>query len=229
MRYARSVTSESGTSEPGATEAGTGASSADSSGPRARLADVLADRIVTVPNVLSVLRLVGVPIFLWLLLVAHAVGWAVVLLVLSGLTDFLDGKLARLLDQSSRLGALLDPFVDRLYLVTTLVAFVVEGLIPWWVASLLIGRDLVLALTLPVYRRRHLDPPEVIYLGKAATFALMGALPWLLVGQMDWAGDGFGRAFGGALLVWGTAVYLWTGVLYIAKAIAVARVIPTQC
>lgn len=190
-------------------------------------ADVFADRILTVPNVLSVLRLIGVPVFLWLLLVAHADGWALVLLVLSGVTDFLDGKLARLLDQSSRLGALLDPFVDRLYLVTTLVAFVVDGLIPWWVAGLLIGRDLALALTLPVYRRRYLDPPEVIYLGKAATFALMGALPWLLAGQMDWAGDGFGWALGSAFLVWGTAVYLWTGVLYVAKAIAVARVIPT--
>nr|WP_280401638.1 CDP-alcohol phosphatidyltransferase family protein [Nocardia carnea] len=187
---------------------------------------MLSDRLLTVPNVLSVLRLIGVPVFLWLLLVEHADGWAFALLVLSGLTDFLDGKLARLLDQSSRLGALLDPLVDRLYLVTTLAAFVARDLIPWWVAVLLIGRDLVLTLTLRVYRRRGLDPPEVIYLGKAATFALMSALPWLLAGQMDWAGDGFGRAFGGALLIWGTAVYVWTGLLYLGRAIAVARAVP---
>ncbi|AXK84996.1 CDP-alcohol phosphatidyltransferase family protein [Nocardia farcinica] len=185
-----------------------------------------ADRILTVPNVLSVLRLIGVPVFLWLLLVERADGWAFALLVASGITDFLDGKLARLLDQSSRLGALLDPFVDRLYLVTTLVAFVARGLLPWWVALLLVGRDAVLTLTLSIYRRRELDPPEVIYLGKAATFALMSALPWLLAGQMDWPLDGFGRAFGGALLIWGTAVYLWTGVLYTGKAVAVARAIP---
>ncbi|MBF6371809.1 CDP-alcohol phosphatidyltransferase family protein [Nocardia farcinica] len=185
-----------------------------------------ADRILTVPNVLSVLRLIGVPVFLWLLLVERADGWAFALLVASGITDFLDGKLARLLDQSSRLGALLDPFVDRLYLVTTLVAFVARGLLPWWVALLLVGRDAVLTLTLSIYRRRELDPPEVIYLGKAATFALMSALPWLLAGQMDWPLDGFGRAFGGALLIWGTAVYLWTGVLYAGKAVAVARAIP---
>lgn len=187
---------------------------------------MLSDRLLTVPNVLSVLRLIGVPVFLWLLLVERADGWAFALLVASGLTDFLDGKLARLLDQSSRLGALLDPFVDRLYLVTTLAAFVVRGLMPWWVAALLIGRDLVLTATLPVYRRRGLDPPEVIYLGKAATFALMSALPWLLAGQMDWAGDGFGRAFGAALLIWGTAVYVWTGLLYLGRAIAVARAVP---
>lgn len=187
---------------------------------------MLSDRLLTVPNVLSLLRLLGVPLFLWLLLVERADGWAFTLLILSGLTDFLDGKLARLLDQSSRLGALLDPFVDRLYLVTTLAAFVARGLIPWWVAALLIGRDLVLTFTLPVYRRRDLDPPEVIYLGKAATFALMSALPWMLAGEMDWVGDGFGRAFGGALLIWGTAVYVWTGLLYLGRAIAVARRVP---
>ncbi|WP_063051079.1 CDP-alcohol phosphatidyltransferase family protein [Nocardia arthritidis] len=187
---------------------------------------VFADRVLTVPNVLSVLRLLGVPLFLWLLLIERADGWAFALLIASGVTDFLDGKLARLLDQSSRLGALLDPFVDRLYLVTTLAAFVIRGLMPWWVAAILVGRDLVLTATLSVYKRRELPPPEVIYLGKAATFALMSALPWLLAGQMDWAADGFGRAFGAALLIWGTAVYVWTGVLYTGRAIAVARAIP---
>lgn len=223
------MTSEPGASEPETSEPGRPASNTTADRTRRNaVAEIFTDRVLTVPNVLSVLRLIGVPVFLWLLLVEHADGWAFTLLVVSGVTDFLDGKLARLLDQSSRLGALLDPFVDRLYLVTTLVAFVARGLIPWWVAVLLIGRDLILTLTLSVYRRRDLDPPGVIYLGKAATFALMSALPWLLAGQMDWAGDGFARAFGGALLIWGTAVYVWTGVLYTGKAIAVARVIPVR-
>lgn len=223
------MTSEPGASDPETSEPGRPASNTAADRTRRNaVAEIFADRVLTVPNVLSVLRLIGVPVFLWLLLVEHADGWAFALLVVSGVTDFLDGKLARLLDQSSRLGALLDPFVDRLYLVTTLVAFVARGLIPWWVAVLLIGRDLILTLTLSVYRRRDLDPPDVIYLGKAATFALMSALPWLLAGQMDWAGDGFARAFGGALLIWGTAVYVWTGVLYTGKAIAVARAIPVR-
>ncbi|MEV6562137.1 CDP-alcohol phosphatidyltransferase family protein [Nocardia sp. NPDC051756] len=209
------MTTESGTTEP--------EERADTDGATGGVFD---DRILTVPNVLSFVRLLGVPVFLWLLLVEHADGWAFVLAFASGLTDFLDGKLARLLDQSSRLGALLDPFVDRLYLVTTLAAFVIRGLIPWWVAVILVGRDLILTLTLSVYKRRDLPPPDVIYLGKAATFALMSAFVWLLAGEMDWALDGFGRAFGGALLVWGTAVYVWTGLLYTGKAIAVARSIP---
>lgn len=187
---------------------------------------VLGDRILTVPNALSVLRLIGVPVFLWLLLVREADGWAFALLVVSGFTDFLDGKLARLLDQSSKLGAILDPLVDRLYLLATLGGFLIRGILPWWVVAILIGRDVILTLTLTVYKRRDLPPPDVIYLGKAATFALMSALPWLLAGQMDWAAAGFGRAFGGAFLIWGTAVYVWTGILYVGKAIAVARAIP---
>lgn len=184
------------------------------------------DRILTLPNALSVLRLIGVPVLLWLLLGPKADGWAFALLIASGVTDYLDGKLARLLDQYSRLGALLDPFVDRLYLVATVLGLLLRGILPWPFAVILIGRELVLAATLPIYHRRKLDPPEVIYLGKAATFALMAALPWLLAGEMHWPLAGFGRAFGWAFLIWGTAVYIWTGLLYLGKALAVARAIP---
>ncbi|MBO0854121.1 MAG: CDP-alcohol phosphatidyltransferase family protein [Nocardia sp.] len=184
------------------------------------------DRVLTVPNALSVLRLIGVPVLLWLLLGPHADGWAFALLVASGVTDFLDGKLARLLDQSSKLGAMLDPLVDRLYLIATVLGLLLRSILPWPFVVALIGRDLILSATLPIYRRRNLDPPEVIYLGKAATFALMSALPWLLAGQMNWPPAGFGRAFGWALLWWGTVVYVWTGLLYLGKAFAVARAIP---
>ncbi|MGF6886858.1 cardiolipin synthase [Nocardia sp. GAS34] len=194
--------------------------------PERERAAATPDRILTVPNALSVLRLIGVPVFLWLVLAVKADGWAFALLVASGVTDYLDGKLARLLDQYSRLGALLDPLVDRLYLVATLLGLLVRGILPWPFVVVLIGRDLVLTATLSIYRRRALDPPEVIYLGKAATFALMAALPWLLAGQMDWPLAGFGRAFGWAFLIWGTAVYVWTGVLYLGKALAVGRAIP---
>jgi len=184
------------------------------------------DRILTVPNLLSMVRLAGVPLFLYLLLGPHADGWALAILMLSGFTDWADGKLARLLNQTSRLGALLDPFVDRLYVITTLIAFVLRGIIPWWVAAILIGRDLILALTLPIYRRRGLPPPEVIYLGKAATFALMFAMPLMLAAQGDWGFAGIAHAWGYALLIWGTVLYVWTGGLYLAKAADVARTVP---
>ncbi|MFC9790698.1 CDP-alcohol phosphatidyltransferase family protein [Rhodococcus sp. NPDC127528] len=187
---------------------------------------IVTDRILTVPNVLSVLRLVGVPIFVYLLLGPHADGWALAILMLSGFTDWADGKLARLLNQTSKLGGLLDPLVDRLWVVSTLVAFALRDIIPWWVAAILIGRDLVLACTLPIYRRRGLPPPTVLYLGKAATFALMFALPLVLAAQGDWAFAPYGRAWGYALLAWGTGLYVWTGLLYLLAARNVARTVP---
>ncbi|MBY6410165.1 CDP-alcohol phosphatidyltransferase family protein [Rhodococcus sp. BP-252] len=185
------------------------------------------DRILTVPNVLSVLRLLLIPLFLYLLLVRHADGLALAVLLASGATDWLDGKLARALDQSSRLGELLDPLVDRLSVVTALVAFVVRGIIPWWVAALLIGRDLVLAGTMFVYRRRGLPPPQVIYLGKAATFVIMMALPVLLIAAGDSTVADVCSPIGYALLVWGTALYTWTGILYTYQAILVGMTTPT--
>ncbi|TJZ78608.1 CDP-alcohol phosphatidyltransferase family protein [Rhodococcus oryzae] len=189
-------------------------------------APIMSDRIVTVPNLLSVVRLIGVPLFVYLLLGPHADGWALAILMLSGFTDWADGKLARLLNQSSRLGALLDPLVDRLYVVSTLVAFAIRGMIPWWVAAVLIGRDVILALTLPIYRRRGLPPPAVLYLGKAATFALMFALPLVLAAQGDWAIAPIARAWGYALLVWGTGLYVWTAILYLLAARNIAREVP---
>ena len=115
------------------------------------------DRVLTVPNALSVLRLVLVPVFLYLLLVVHAKGWAVGVLMFSGFSDWADGKIARMVaNQSSRLGELLDPAVDRIYMVTVPVALAIYGAVPWWIVLTLIGRDAVLAATLPVLRSRGL-------------------------------------------------------------------------
>lgn len=186
----------------------------------------LSSRVLTVPNVLSTLRLLAIPLFLYLLLVPEADGWALTVLLLSGATDWLDGKLARALDQSSQLGALLDPLVDRLSVVSALAAFVGRGIIPWWVAAILIGRDLVLAGTLLIYRRRGLPPPEVIYLGKAATFVIMVALPVLLGATGESVVADVLTPIGYSLIIWGTALYTWTGVLYTYKASIVAKTIP---
>ncbi|MEV4632337.1 CDP-alcohol phosphatidyltransferase family protein [Rhodococcus coprophilus] len=185
-----------------------------------------ADRILTVPNALSFLRLLGVPLFLYLVLVVHADAWALILLIVSSLTDWADGKLARLLDQTSRLGALLDPFVDRLYVVTTLFALVARDILPWWIAAVLIGREVVLAPTLAVYRRRGLPPPEVLYLGKGATFLLMFALPLLLAEVAVPGSASITGPLGWAALIWGTVLYVWTAILYLAQAVAIARRVP---
>lgn len=182
-----------------------------------------ADRILTVPNLLSVLRLAGVPLFLYLLLVPRADGWALAVLVAGGITDWADGKLARLLGQYSRLGAVLDPAVDRLYILAALVALGVRGIVPWWVVAVLVGRDLVLAACLPVLRARGYAPFPVTYLGKGATFLLLYAFPLLLLGQGTGAFAELARPFGYAFAAWGTALYLYSGVLYLAQFALVLR------
>src|SRR4051795_8090490 len=103
-----------------------------------------ADRVWTIPNLLSLLRLLGVPLFLWLLLGPHSNGWAFAVLAFGGLSDYADGKIARRFNQSSRLGALLDPAADRLYIVATIVALTVRGIIPVWLAVALPARDVLL-------------------------------------------------------------------------------------
>lgn len=188
---------------------------------RKRLAEVAADRIVTVPNLLSMARLAGVPLFLWLLLGPRADGTAVLVLMASGITDWLDGKAARWLNQYSRLGELLDPAVDRLYILATLAAFLVRDIVPWWVVAALVGRDLVLTVCVAVLRRRGYRPFPVTYLGKAATFNLLYAFPLLLLAEGN---SGLARwllgpveALGYAFTGWGGALYMWSGVVYLIQ------------
>jgi cardiolipin synthase (CMP-forming) len=185
------------------------------------------DRVLTVPNALSVLRLILVPVFLYLLLVADADAWAVAVLMFSGISDWADGKIARLVaNQSSRLGELLDPAVDRIYMVTVPVAMAIDGSVPWWIVLTLIGRDAVLAATLPVLRSRRLSALPVTYVGKAATFALMSGLPLILLGQFDGLWSRVILACGWAFLIWGLAMYLWSGVLYLIQVAMVVKRMP---
>jgi phosphatidylglycerophosphate synthase len=184
-------------------------------------------RVLTVPNALSAVRLALIPVFVYALLVAHADAWAVAILAVSGVSDWADGKIARVLHQASKLGVLLDPAVDRLYLVTVPVAFGVRGLVPWWIVITLLARDGLLALTLPVLRRRGLMALPVTYVGKAATFGLMSAFPLILLGHSDGLWSRVLLACGWAALIWGVYMYLWALVLYVLQVIVVVRTMPT--
>ena len=171
--------------------------------------------MITIPNFLTLLRALGIPIFLYLVLVKEEMGWAVLTLVIAGATDYFDGKVARALKQESRFGELMDPAVDRLYIATVLIAMYVTEALPIWVLILIVARDLALALLLVVMKAKGLPPFTVTYLGKAATFNLLYALPLLLLtdSSSGWVGDAsfvFGWGFAG----WGIALYLWTGVSY---------------
>jgi cardiolipin synthase len=186
-------------------------------------ASLAGDRKWTIPNALSVLRLLGVPIFLWLLLGPHDDVAALVVLASAGFTDWLDGVLARALHQTSRIGALLDPAADRLYILTTLVGLVLRHVIPWWLAAVIVVRDLVLLLTLPGLRKRGLAALPVHYLGKAATFALLYAFPLLLLGTYHGPVAAVAKPIAWAFTLWGTALYLWAGVLYLAQYRSITR------
>jgi cardiolipin synthase len=185
--------------------------------------ETLPDRVWTIPNALSVLRLLGVPLFLWLLLGPQADGWALVVLMVSGFTDWLDGKLARWLNQGSRLGALLDPAADRLYIVSALVALALRGIVPVWLLSLLLGRELVLGLALLVLRRYGYPPLQVHYLGKAATLLLLYAFPLLLLAYGSNPVAGVAEPIAWALTIWGTALYLLAGVFYLVQVAGIVQ------
>ncbi|BBY53569.1 CDP-alcohol phosphatidyltransferase family protein [Mycobacterium koreense] len=184
------------------------------------------DRVLTVPNALSVLRLALIAVFLYLLLGVGAEVAAAVVLMVGGASDWADGKIARLFNQSSRLGELLDPAVDRLYMVIVPLALVAHSLVPWWFLALLLGRDGLLAATLPLLRRRGWTALPVTYLGKAATFALMSGFPLVLLGQQEALWSRVLGAGGWAFLIWGLYLYLWTGVLYLLQVGLVLRAPP---
>ncbi|MEU4540533.1 CDP-alcohol phosphatidyltransferase family protein [Streptosporangium sp. NPDC023825] len=173
------------------------------------------DRIWTVPNALSLARLLGVPVFLWLVLGPKADGWAVALLMLAGFSDWLDGKIARAWNQTSRLGRLLDPLADRLYILATLFGLAMREIIPWWLALAIPLRDVML-LGIPLILRRLGYGPAlpVHFLGKAATANLLYAFPLLfLAHHPSWYAEVAGIV-GWSLAIWGTGLYWWSGVLY---------------
>ncbi len=180
--------------------------------------DRLPDRIWTVPNLLSMARLAGVPVFIWLVLGLHANGWAVVLLFAAAATDWLDGKIARAWHQESRLGQVLDPAADRLYIAAMLISLAVRAIIPWWLVGLLVGRELVLGGALLWLRAHGCEPLQVSFLGKAATLCLMYAFPLLLLGAYGGTLALVAKVAGWAFACWGTALYWWAAGLYLAQA-----------
>jgi cardiolipin synthase len=187
--------------------------------------DGTTDRVLTVPNALSALRLLGVPVFLWLVL-AHHDGWALALLMVSGFTDYLDGKIARRFGLVSPLGRLLDPAADRLYILATLLGLAIRGVVPWWLVVVLLGREVFIAALLPALKSRGYTALPVHFLGKAATFCLLYAFPLLLIGEFDNVAGTVARPVGWAFTWWGTGLYWLAGILYAVQTRQVLRTVP---
>jgi cardiolipin synthase len=184
----------------------------------------MASAIATWPNALTGLRALGIPLFVYLALGPESDGWAIAVLAIGGATDYFDGKLARALGQESKLGEILDPTIDRLYILATLIVLYMREAIPLWLIATLVARDAVLALVALFLAAKGKPPLKVTFVGKAATFNLLYAFPFLLLALSDsWIGE-IAFIFGWAFATWGVALYVTTGVSYFLTALKTIRV-----
>lgn len=183
---------------------------------------VVSTRVLTVPNALSFLRLLLVPVF-GVLITNGQDGWALLVLAVSGASDYLDGNLARRWNQVTRLGQVLDPFADRLYILTTLFGLAYRGLIPWWLVVVLVARDVTMIVTLPFLAKLGHSALPVHFLGKAGTFCLLYAFPLLLLGEVSPTLSTYAGALGWAFALWGTGLYWWSGILYVSQVVGLWR------
>ena len=174
----------------------------------------MEERVLTIPNALSFVRLLLVPVFLWLVLGPKYDELALAVLMVSGVTDYLDGKLARRLNQTSKIGAILDPVADRFFILAVVIGLGYRDIIPWWLAVILPLRDVFLFSLVPFLRTRGYSSLPVHFLGKAATASLLYAFPLLLLGDATGTVADLANVFGWAFTVWGVALYWWGGILY---------------
>jgi cardiolipin synthase len=184
----------------------------------------MTSSIATWPNALTGLRALGIPLFIYLALGPQADGWAIAVLAVGGATDYFDGKLARALGQESKLGEILDPTIDRLYILATLIVLYMRDAIPLWLITTLIARDAVLALVALALAAKGRAPLKVSFVGKAATFNLLYAFPFLLLALSDSTAGEIAFILGWAFAIWGVALYVATGVSYFLTALKAIRV-----
>jgi cardiolipin synthase (CMP-forming) len=187
-----------------------------------KTAGYLNGEVLNIPNLLSFLRITLVPVFLWLLLEELFLA-AIVVLAVAGLTDFLDGYLARKLNQTTKLGKMLDPVADRLYIFATLLALSATGYVPWWLAGLVILRDVLMLISLPILASVGYRSLPVHYLGKASTFALLYSFPLLLMGKIFTEAAFIITPIAWAFALWGVALYWWSGFVYLWQLVLLIR------
>jgi cardiolipin synthase len=183
----------------------------------------VTERVITLPNLLSFVRLALVPVFLVLLLNGQDVE-ALVVLVVSSVTDYLDGFLARRLHQISRLGQLLDPAADRLFIFATLIGLAARGILPWWLFAVIVGRDVFLLVLGIVLANAGYGPLPVHHLGKVATFCLFYALPIIVLAAAFPAAAFVAIPVGWAFAAWGAFLYWWAGIVYAVETVRVVRI-----
>jgi len=146
------------------------------------------DRILTAPNVITMVRLLCIPLFLYLLFGAHQQTVAAALLAALGATDWIDGFVARRYHQVSTFGKILDPTADRVLVATAVISVIVHGAVPLWFGLATIAREALVSIMVLVLASLGSARIDVLWVGKAGTFALMTAYPLFLVshGTSSW-------------------------------------------
>ena len=181
----------------------------------------------SIPNMLSILRLFMVPVFLVLLLTGQFIAALITLMVASA-TDWLDGQIARRFNQITKLGQLLDPAADRLFIFAALIGLTINGNIPLWLALIVASRDLMLVIVYPILASHGYGPLPVHFLGKAGTFALLYALPLLLMVDVWPEADFIVLPLAWGLAYWGVGLYWLSGLLYVKQVIEVLSTIKSK-
>ena len=176
------------------------------------------DRIFTIPNVLSFLRLASVPVFV-VLFVNDRTDAAVILYAVGAWSDFFDGWIARRFDQVTNLGKLLDPLADRIFIAALVVALVATDVLPLWVALAIVGRDVLILALYPVVHRGALQKIRVNFVGKCATAALLAGLTSLAVGETSLTWGEVFEVPGFVLVALGAVLYWVSGAMYAKEAL----------
>ena len=180
------------------------------------------DAVLTLPNVITILRFLGVPLFMWLVLGPREYGWAVVVLAVMGSTDWVDGYVARRLGQTSTLGRVLDPAADRLALLAVALTLVLAGVVQWWYLAALLVPDVALGIASLFYFHSHPDLP-VSKVGKVRTALLLVGTPLLVLSKLALAGASLYSAAAWTLLVLGLLGHWVAAVNYFRAIVAKGR------
>ncbi len=177
--------------------------------------DVLDSRILTVPNLITAVRLACLPIFVWLLLVEHNRAAASVLLGAIGATDWVDGYVARRFNQTSTLGKILDPVADRLLFFTALIAILIDGCAPAWVCWAVLAREVVISVATLVLAALGARRIDVTRAGKTGTFFLMFAFPAFVAGASTFWWAPLANDLAWLFLVPGLLCSYWAAAMYV--------------
>ena len=162
------------------------------------------DRILTLPNLITLVRFLCIPWFLWLLFVQEDRFWAAALLAVLGSTDWVDGYVARHTGQVSNFGKVFDPTVDRLLLIVGVLAIIIDGSVPLWLGIVVVAREVILSVFIVVIMSMGAERMDVTWFGKAGTFGFMVAFPAFLAANDTGLSDFWATIF--EIVAWGAVI-----------------------